>query len=74
MIKNNKFRFYYKIFTKISYISKTKQEVIMITTKEDLVLDYLYDNKSKAKNDEPPFDMEEEVDEDDSMSWLNNLD
>lgn len=43
-------------------------------TEEDLVLDYLYDNKkSNAKDDKPPFDTEEESEEDDSMSWLNNL-
>lgn len=43
-------------------------------TEEDLVLDYLYsDKKSNAKDDEPPFDTEEESDADDSMSWLNNL-
>lgn len=43
-------------------------------TEDDLVLDYLYDNKkSNAKDDEPPFDVEDESVEDDSMSWLNNL-
>ncbi len=43
-------------------------------TEEDLVLDYLYDNKkSNAKDDEPPFDAEEETDVDNSMDWLNNL-
>lgn len=43
-------------------------------TEEELVLDYLYDNKkSNAKDDEPPFETEEESDADDSMSWLNNL-
>lgn len=43
-------------------------------TEDDLVLDYLYDNKkSNAKDDEPPFDVEEESADDDSMSWLNNL-
>ena len=43
-------------------------------TEEDLVLDYLYESKkSSAKNDEPPFDTEEESGDDDSMSWLNNL-
>lgn len=41
---------------------------------EDLILDYLYDNKKlNDKDDEPPFDVEEESVEDDSMSWLNNL-
>lgn len=41
---------------------------------EDLVLDYLYANKkSETKTDKPPFDVEEESDEDDGMSWLNNL-
>ena len=43
-------------------------------TEDDLVLDYLYDNKkSSTKDDEPPFDVEDESVEDDSMSWLNNL-
>ncbi len=43
-------------------------------TEEDLVLDYLYDNKkSSAKDDKPPFDTNEESEEDDSMSWLANL-
>lgn len=43
-------------------------------TEEDLVLDYLYDNKkASAKDDKPPFDVEDEVADDDSMSWLNNL-
>ena len=43
-------------------------------TEDDLVLDYLYDNKkSNAKDDEPPFDVEDESVEDDSMSWLNSL-
>lgn len=43
-------------------------------TEDDLVLDYLYDNKkSSAKDDEPPFDTEEKSGDDDSMSWLNDL-
>lgn len=43
-------------------------------TEEDLVLDYLYDNKkSDTKDDKPPFDVEEESADDDSMSWLANL-
>lgn len=37
---------------------------------EDLVLDYLYQNKN---DDEPPFNADEESDSDDSMSWLNAL-
>lgn len=41
---------------------------------EDLVLDYLYNNKqSEAKDNKPPFDVEEESDVDDSMSWLDQL-
>lgn len=41
---------------------------------DDLVLDYLYDNKkSEAKDNKPPFDVEEESDVDDSMDWLDNL-
>lgn len=43
-------------------------------TEDDLVLDYLYDNKkSDAKDDKPPFDVEEDADVDDSMSWLNDI-
>lgn len=43
-------------------------------TEDDLVLDYLYDNKkSETKDSNLPFDVEEETDEDDSMSWLANL-
>lgn len=42
-------------------------------TEDDLVLDYLYDSKkSDTKDDKPPFDVEEET-EDDGMSWLNDL-
>lgn len=40
-------------------------------TEEDLILDYL--NKNDSKDNEPPFDAEEESSADDSMSWLNNL-
>lgn len=41
---------------------------------DDLVLDYLYDNKkSNINDDKPPFDVEDETAEDDSMSWLANL-
>lgn len=39
---------------------------------EDLVLDYLYKNKS-ANDDKPPFDEEEESGSDGSMDWLNSL-
>ena len=43
-------------------------------TEDDLVLDYLYDNKNtNTKDDKPPFDTDDESEEDDSMSWLNNL-
>lgn len=44
-------------------------------TEEDLVLDYLFDNKkSNTKDDdEPPFGTEEESEADDSMSWLNDI-
>ncbi len=43
-------------------------------TEDDLVLDYLFnDKKSDTKEDKPPFDVEEESSEDDSMSWLANL-
>lgn len=43
-------------------------------TEDDLTLDYLYDNKNnKSDDDKPPFDVEDESAEDDSMSWLNNL-
>lgn len=41
---------------------------------DDLVLDYLFEgNKDKADDGKPPFETEEESDDDDSMSWLNNL-
>lgn len=45
-------------------------------TEEDLVLDYLYDDKkSDTKNDKAPFDTEEEGESeaDSSMDWLANL-
>lgn len=43
-------------------------------TEDDLILDYLYDNKKNESNDDkPPFDVAEEAEEDDSMSWLANL-
>lgn len=41
-------------------------------TEEDLYLDYLYDFQ-EAKDDEVPFDTEDNGDSDDSMAWLNNL-
>lgn len=41
-------------------------------TESDLILDYLYNNKSDIKDDEPPFDAEES-NEDNSMDWLNSL-
>ena len=37
----------------------------------DLILDYLYQNGNKE--DEPPFDTDEENCSDDSMDWLNSL-
>lgn len=41
---------------------------------DDLVLDYLYDDKkANAKDDKPPFDTDEESDADSSMDWLNSL-
>ena len=41
---------------------------------DDLVLDYLYENKG-SNNDKPPFDVDEESnsDADDSMAWLSKL-
>ncbi len=42
-------------------------------TEEDLVLDYLFDNKKSESDDKPPFDTEEDSEADDSMSWLNSL-
>ena len=43
-------------------------------TEDDLVLDYLYEGKKDNADDgKPPFETEEESDEDDSMSWLNSL-
>ena len=41
-------------------------------TENDLILDYLYDNKSNDEDNEPPFDAEES-DADNSMDWLNSL-
>lgn len=41
---------------------------------EDLVLDYLYnDKKDSAKDAKAPSDTEEDADADSSMDWLNNL-
>lgn len=40
-------------------------------TEEDLYLDYLYQNKSK--DDEPPFNTDEDSDSDGSLDWLNAL-
>lgn len=45
-------------------------------TEDDLVLDYLYDNKkseAKTNDDKAPFDTEEESETDSSMDWLNSL-
>ena len=45
-------------------------------TEDELMLDYLYDDKkSDAKNDDAPFDTEteDESESDNSMDWLNNL-
>ncbi len=43
-------------------------------TEEDLVLDYLFSGKkSETKDNTPPFDVEEESDVDNSMSWLDQL-
>lgn len=43
-------------------------------SEDDLVLDYLFnDSKSSTKDDEPPFDTEEESSADNSMDWLNSL-
>lgn len=42
-------------------------------TEEDLVLDYLYNNKNDEADDELPFDTEEESGADNSMDWLANL-
>ena len=39
---------------------------------DDLVLDYLYKNNDSS-NDNPPFDVSEESDSDNSMDWLNAL-
>lgn len=41
-------------------------------TEDDLYLDYLYDFQ-EAKDDEVPFDTEDNGGSDDSMDWLNNL-
>ena len=42
-------------------------------TEDDLVLDYLYSDKKSKSNSELPFDVDEESDADDSMSWLDQL-
>lgn len=42
-------------------------------TEDDLVLDYLYNKKSDTKNDEPPFDVEEESESGGELDWLNSL-
>lgn len=42
-------------------------------TEEDLVLDYLYADKSNDEDDEAPFNTDEESGSDNSMDWLNNL-
>lgn len=39
---------------------------------DDLVLDYLYENKDED-DDKPPFDVDEESGGDNSMDWLNSL-
>ena len=55
---------------KVPVIQKFEQRY----TEEDLVLDYLYDDKKiKSDDDKPPFDTEEEAETDNSMDWLNNL-
>lgn len=58
----------------IRLVGEDKAPVVSIYperyTEEDLVLDYLYQNKN---DDEPPFNADEESDSDDSMSWLNAL-
>lgn len=41
---------------------------------EDLILDYLFGKETESDNDdEPPFDADEDVVEDNSMDWLNSL-
>jgi uncharacterized pyridoxamine 5'-phosphate oxidase family protein len=41
---------------------------------EDLILDYLFGKETESDNDdEPPFDADEDVIEDNSMDWLNSL-
>ena len=46
-------------------------------TEDDLVLDYLYKNSnnlaSPITDDELPFDTDDSGNEEDSMSWLNNI-
>lgn len=59
----------------IKLVGEDKVPVIQVFheryTEDDLVLDYLYQNKNE--DNKPPFDTNEESDTDDSMSWLNNL-
>ena len=42
-------------------------------TEEDLVLDYIYNKKSNDKEEELPFDADEESEADNSMDWLNSI-
>ena len=43
-------------------------------TEDDLVLDYLYDNKkSNTKDEKPPFDVEDEPENSSDLDWLNSL-
>ena len=42
-------------------------------TEDDLVLDYLFSGKTNAKADEVPFDVDDNAEKDDGMSWLANL-
>lgn len=56
--------------TKVPVIQRFEERY----TEEDLVLDYLYtDKKTKADDDEPPFDADENESSDSSMDWLNSL-
>jgi hypothetical protein len=47
------------------------QKFVEQYAEDDLILDYLYKNNNK--DDEPPFDTNEEPDSDNSMDWLNAL-
>ena len=61
----------------IKLVGDDKVPVIQVFSErydeDDLVLDYLYKEKSKSDSDNPPFDSDNESDGDSNMDWLNQL-